>query len=151
MQVKLGMWRMRNGGIACVTTVAPDWADDKHPLMGYHGTKLEQCVWEPWSETGHVCRDGMPHVYDLIEHLSDEIADPRTWEPKVVLREGVWETEEGYKTLVVWDSLKLRWVAMGHQGSHWNVLDSDGKSFSSFLSPIVRYIGPNPLKESSDD
>jgi hypothetical protein len=137
VQVKLGMWRTRDGKIACVYGGRP-WFSGYPWEVQYAGGDCSRATNE-----GHYFGPADLRDQDLVEFLSDEIADPDTWHPPVELCEGVWEREDGSRVLVR-DIKDGNWQAIDHATGSY-LYTSDG--LPSYTQPrITKFIGPSPLR-----
>lgn len=153
---KTGMWRCRDGKVRVVSAIAPPWADQDTPLEGYEDCGQGSLPFRAWDIHGMYdpCKES---PRDLIEHLSDEIADPRTWAPPVVLREGVWEFGDGSRGVVHQQQYFPQGCPRGHvvhflTGANWacsTKYQSDGYPHDTVSGwpKATRFIGPLPTGE----
>lgn len=145
-KLRVGMWRCRDGGIACVWHIVPKWVETSWPLIGY--TTEEGFL--SWSEGGKVHELLGDSPCDLIEHLSDEIADPRTWQPPVTLREGVWEFDDGSRGVALPFVAEKDFVVLFINGKSRHldmVYTKEGEPKLPTYPKAVRFIGPLPTGE----
>jgi hypothetical protein len=155
IEIRTGMWRTRDGSVASVNHRKPDhstWEGRPPWEFPWAGCRAVEGLLqgEAWRSNGMYSRHGESPL-DLVEFLTDETADPRTWKPTVVLKEGLWEREDGVRVLV---------VPVRHRGDRWYavnpgintlVYEACGNHAYDEFPRITRYLGPNPLKESRDE
>jgi hypothetical protein len=146
--MKLGMKRLRDGSIGCVPYVQPERYGEELPVL------LE--VVGLWGEvdTHWAGLDGRQyasadHTHDIIEHLSDALHDPRTWQPAPKYKEGLWRCERGDVELFVGPSDRIERAWFGPSAGI--VTDSyfTWDYICACPNPPVEHIGPNPLKGPS--
>ena len=128
---KPGMKRLRDGSIGCVPWGVPEWlgSDFSYPVhLCFEPTR--GLVRDLRTLEGLAVR-GNKEPGDIVEHLSDEIADPRTWTPPVVLNVGVWEDRHGIRRAVLYQNQNGYWYAYSpNEWAHYFQLDGTTPSKS---------------------
>jgi hypothetical protein len=141
--VKTGMKRLRDGSIGRVPYVQPEgYREGRSGLLEYVNTEGRvECLMirmdgTLWGEFGQ----------DIVEHLSDELHDPRTWRPEPDFKEGLWRHKRGNVDLYIGPAAYVGsvWISKTsglEVGGHYK-----WKDLCAGDNPPVEYIGPNPLK-----
>lgn len=146
-EMKLGMWKTDKGRVVCVPYIEPEWADVESPIfvrfVGENGGRAFE-----WASQAGVFYASLGRER-LVEHLSDDRDDPRTWKPPVTMRAGLWEMSDGsVGTAHVFSCEEWHVTTINPDGLPYTyICDSQGMPIRHNCNPrAVRYIGPSPLR-----
>ena len=143
--MKLGMKRLRGGGIGRVAYIQPKEFSEYPVLLEYSEKGSE--IFHAWrSLLGAAPHEDLAHC-EIVEHLCDELHDPRIWMPPPVYREGLWRCADGSIELFAGEDPERHTTIIGYDDGKIYVGSNDKWSIRLALkNPPVEYVGPIPVK-----